>query len=279
MARIGAAWDRTTEVFRGRGRMLAGIAALTFVLPGAIRAGLQFFVAPGSGDLGTRALIALVSLLAAAATLYGQLALVAAASDPATLERDAYGIAWRRFWPALGLVLLLAVAFGLATVPIGVAVGLSGVDLRALDMQAAMSAFPTWLVAFVSIYGLLFIVAALYVSTRLFVLNPVIVNERRGTGSIARSFALTRGAGWRIFGTVLLLLVVLLVAVAAAQSVTGIVAVLVLGTGNAAAAAFLAALAGSIVTAAYSVVMVVLATQFYLLSRAERDGGVGHAAT
>ncbi len=35
---MGNVWDRTSEVLSGRGGMLAGIAALTLFLPGAINA-------------------------------------------------------------------------------------------------------------------------------------------------------------------------------------------------------------------------------------------------
>ena len=72
---------------------------------------------------------------------------------------------------------------------------------------------------------------------------------------------------WRIIGVLVLFCIVLLVATGAAQSVTGIVFRLVLGADSVATAAFLAGVAGSIVTTVFTALAAVFTAQLYVAIR------------
>ena len=93
-------WDRTSEVLAGRLGILGSIALATLWLPAVIRqaiGGALVGTAPTAGvNGGAGALVGLLSIVVAVIGLWGKLALVAVASDPATGTADAYRLAGGR---------------------------------------------------------------------------------------------------------------------------------------------------------------------------------------
>lgn len=262
MTRMGDVWDRTVAVLQGRGGMLAHIAALAIFLPAAVRAGAQAYADPASP--GLKALLGLIAIAALVVSVWGHLAILAAASDPAVLRSDAMRMATRRLAPAVGLSLIVVVVVGLLFAPMMIALAGSGVPLQAMTTGGAAT-LPPRVAGFIGLYTLAFLIVALIVGARLVLLNAVIVLERTGIGAFARSFRLTRGLTWRIIGVLLLYVVVLLVAGGAAQLVAGTIAALLLGAG--ATATFIAAVAGALVGAVLSVVAIVFTAQLYAAVR------------
>lgn len=260
MVRIGDVWDRTVDVLKGRASILGSIAALTIFLPSVLRDAAMTF-APASS-----ALIAVLGLVALVATIWGQLAMLAVSTDPATDRREAERQATARLLPALGVVLLLGFAFVLLLIPMAVALVQSGVDFSSGRIDP--SAIPAGLRGFLTFYFLAFIVLAFWLGARLVLVNPVILNERRGLGAIMRSVRLTRGLTWRIIGVMLLFVVIVLVTAGAIQAVTAILLRLVLGAEAIPTVTFIAGVVSAAVTTAFTVVAAAFTAQLYVAARA-----------
>lgn len=259
MVKMSAIWDRAAEVLRGRGGMMAGIAALLLFVPAVVQNGLGAYAGTGAGAAG---LGALVGLAVFAINLWGNLSLVAAASDPAVDRPAALGIAGRRLPLAIGLSLLVLLLFFVLSIPPILMVA-SRVGLAALASSGTVRVTPPQgLVVAVLAYFMVLAAFGLWLTARLALFAPVLVNERRGIGSFARSFELTRGLGWQIVGVIVLFGVLLLVAVSAAQAVTAIVARLLLGA-TPATGRFAASVAVAAVVAGATVVSSAFLAQLY----------------
>jgi hypothetical protein len=219
MVRIGDVWDSTTAALAGRAGLLLPIALIAFLLPAVVQAAMTAYFPKSTA---VTAVGALVSILALVATLWGQLATVAVASDPQTTRPQASAAAIARLPSALLVTLVLVAVAIVAVLPIFAALWSTGFDFRAASGQAGSAGGPRMPVGaalFTFFYGLILFVGGLWLTARLALLNPVILNERRGIGAIGRSMQLTRGLTWRLIGVILLFLIALLVAGFAAQSV------------------------------------------------------------
>jgi hypothetical protein len=264
MVKMGSVWDRTVEVLNGRTGMIAAIAILGLFVPSAVRDG---YVAAGTPGTVPFAVIGLIlSLAALLAMIWGQLAIIAVATHPATTRDDAGRQARARMVPAFGITLLIGLVGLFAMLPPIVALIWSGFDFAAAARGATMATNPpsAGVAIFVVAYVLVFAVVAIWVAARLMLLNPVILNERLGVGAVARSFALTRGLTWRIIGVVILFAIVMIVATSAAQAVIGVIFRLILGESGKGHAAFLAGIAGTIVTTAFTALAAVFTAQLYV---------------
>ena len=263
MVRIGNVWDSTTDVLVGRAGLLLPIAALAFFLPSAVQGAMGAYAGT---SVGVAALGSLIGLAVLAAALWGQLAIVAVASDPGTTGGDAAATANRRL-PAMLLVTLILIAATIAAVlPILAVLTAGGFDWAAFSARAGSSAapaVPAGAALFCFLYGLLLSIIGLWVGARLFVLAPVVLNQRRGVGAIARSFRLTRGLALKLVGVAILFVIVLLVAALAAQSVLFVTVRLLLGPAHLPTATFLGDLAAGAVSAAFSTIAAVFAARLY----------------
>jgi hypothetical protein len=265
--KMGTVWDRTIEVLNGRTGMIALIAVLGILLPTVVRDG---FVAFSSRANPVSMLIGVtLTIVALVAMIWAQLAIVAIATDPAVDAASARRRGGARVLPALGITVLLTIVALLLAVPPIVVLVQSGFDFAAAanGSSARMTPPSVGAASFTALYGLAYLLVLLWIGARLVLLNPVILNERLGVGAIRRSIQLTKGMTWRIIGVMILFLIVLMVATGAAQSVTGIVFRLVLGADSVATAAFLAGVAGSVVTTAFTALAAVFTAQLYVATR------------
>ncbi|MEG3171996.1 hypothetical protein U1708_07200 [Sphingomonas sp. ZB1N12] len=265
--KMGTVWDRTIEVLNGRTGMIASIAVLGILLPTVVRDG---FVAFSSRANPVSMLVGVaLTLVALVAMIWAQLAIVAIATDPAVDAASARRRGGARVLPALGITVLLTIVALLLAVPPIVVLVQSGFDFAAAanGSSARMTPPSVGAASFTALYGLAYLLVLLWIGARLVLLNPVILNERLGVGAIRRSIQLTKGMTWRIIGVMILFLIVLMVATGAAQSVTGIVFRLVLGADSVATAAFLAGVAGSVVTTAFTALAAVFTAQLYVATR------------
>ncbi|WP_156361843.1 hypothetical protein [Sphingomonas sp. Leaf343] len=263
MVSMGNVWDRTVDVLRGRSSILASIAGVGILLPSVLRDVIGLAAPTSSG------LYALIGLLALVATVWAQLAMLAVATDPATDRAEASRLALSRLGVALGVVVLLGLAFTLLFIPAVVALAQSGVDYSTGTIDP--TTIPAGLRSFLTIYFLLFFAAAFWLGARLLLLNAVILRERLGLGAIMRSVRLTQGATWRIIGVMLLFVILLLVCAGAVQVVVGLVLRLLLGAGSLPTITFVASLIASIVTTAFSVVAAAFTAQLYVAARDSRN--------
>ena len=275
MVRMGTVWDRAMEVINGRTGMLASIAVLTLWLPTMVRQAIGLAVGGDAGAAtrpsgGVLGLMFALSLVTAALTILGQLALIAAASDPATDRGAAFRIAAARLPVAIGLALLLGLALFLALVPPALPIAAAVPNPAAMTPQAfaaVIAGMSAGARAFVSLYLLAFAAVMIWLVARLALLNPVIVNERAGIASFARSLALTRGLTWKIIGVSLLFGIVSLVVIAAVQSVIGILFRLLLGADNLGLVALLTGAAVTLATSAITIVWTSFVAQLYVATR------------
>lgn len=261
--KVGTVWDRTVDVLRGRGGILATLAMLYIFLPAVVSAGVTSYAAPG----GALALVGgIVSLAVVVLLVFGLLAITAVATDPATGRADATLLARRRLGAAFGLMLVAGIVVSLLFVPGLVAMVVAGVTIDAAGNANVDAAAPGML-----LLSALLLLAALLVglwcTARLVPLFPVILAERRGLGAFARSIALTRGSTLRLIGVILLYAIVTGVVLLAASSVVGVVARLLLGEEGRATVAFIVAVAGAAVTAGASVVQAAFYAQYYAAAR------------
>lgn len=264
MVKMGNVWDRTVEVLNGRTGMIASLAVLGVVVPSVVR---DAYVAAATPGTATFAIVgAILSFVVLLATIWAQLAIIAVATHPATTRDDAGRQARARLAPALGITLLIGLAAFVAMLPPVFALAYSGFDFAAAARGATMATnLPSAGAAiFVIVYFLVFLVLVIWAVARLVMLNPVILNERRGVGAIARAFALSRGLSLAIIGVVILFGIVVLVATGAAQAVVGVIFRLILGASGKGLAAFLGDVAGTLVTTAFTALAAVFTAQLYV---------------
>lgn len=259
MTRISAVWVEAIAVLARRGRTLAPVAVLAFVLPAAAASAVQVW---GGGSTEAAAAGGLIALVGVVASLWGHLAVVAVAADPAGTRDTAQRLAWRRL-PAVLLAALIVGGLVVALlIPVAIVLVASGLDPAAVGQ--GLATMPRLGVAaglFVFLYALLLVTVGLWASARLFVLYPVVLHERPAIAAFGRTFALTRGLTVQLIGVILLFAVAGLVAASAAQAGVGI-AVRLAG-GSAAAALFGGGLAWSGLTAAWIVVVQVFAARLH----------------
>lgn len=267
MVKMGYVWDRTVDVLGGRSGMIAPIALLGIFLPTVVRDGFVAFSTPGTAMVVlVGAVLAIVALVV---MIWAQLAIIAIATDPATDAAAARRQASVRVLPALGITIVLITVALLLLVPPALVLISSGI-IPYVNFSAAgsavMRAAPSagGAAQFAIVYFTLYLLVFIWISARLVLLNPVVLNERRGMGAIRRSVQLTRGLTWRIIGVLILFAVVLTVSTWAAQSVTGVVFRLVLGADRIALATFLAGIAASLVSTIFTALAAVFTAQLYV---------------
>lgn len=262
--KIGAVWDSSTQVLGGRTGVLMPIAALGFFLPSVVQsvAGL----AVNENNVLHIGLTALIALAAAVMMIWGQMAVMAVATHPATTRADAIRQGWVRLLPVLGIALIIAVIALVLFLPIIGSLVAAGFDFAAAAATqgnaARMPALSGSTAAFVVLYSLALFILAIWASARLMLVYAVVLNERLGLGAIRRSIRLTQGLTLKLIGVMILFGIVFLVVLLAAQGVVGVVARLLLGSSGVAVA--LAGIAGAAVNAVLLTVAYVFAARLYV---------------
>ena len=271
MVSISNVWDRTIEFVGEQRYRLVPIAFLAILIPSMI-SDILTEVSATSGQ-ATKLAVGGLSLAAAIATLWGQLAISSLAIDGIGARR-----ASERLLPALGVYLLMAAVGIMVVVALSLALMIgSGIDLAGIDwsnpgQQAVAASHRLGWIALVVPLAVLVIFIAVIV--RLSPLTGVIVAERLGVGAIPRSYALTRGLGLRLFGVVLVYAMVSIVAGWAATAVLGSVFELVFGgDGALSVSRLLTAFFTAAVQAVFTVLAAAFAAKLYVACAA-RDKGV-----
>lgn len=272
MVKMGTVWDRTTAFLAADLARIAPIALLFMLLPLIAQA----LLGPLVLTVGTaeKVVLEIVVLLLSLALLAGQLAIMALAIDPALATRAALVVAGRRLPLAIGLALLVGLAFVVLMLPPLLAMIASGVEFAMTGPArfSSVSAVPSGVGWFVAIYVFVLVVVLVWLLARLSLMNAVIVAERRGLGTFARSFALTRGLALKIVGVVLLFLIVLWVSRIAAETVIGSILRLIFGgVGLYSLAGVLTVVIVSAVTIGFSVLADIFLAKLYVAARAAHD--------
>lgn len=252
MVTMSAAWDRTTEFLSDNLGTVVTIAALTIYPATVLQSVLQPLdaTATGAGKAG----LGLVQIAGSLLTLWGQLAIIALALDPARARGTAFKVAGQRLLPMIGVGLVVLLAFLALCLPVVLILAAGGADFTAMSQGVSPNLAPG-AAASAALYTLVLVPLIFWIGARLSVLASVVTGERLGLGAIGRSWRLTKGYSWRIVGVLILFLIVMLVAVLAAQTVFGSIFRLALGgTGPVTTASVLTALVVGVVSTAATVI-------------------------
>ena len=262
---ISRAWDETRAILARDGKLLATVAAALFLLPQVL---VGFATGQTSGADQPGGIGVLLMSVAAIIGLVGQLAVVRMSLGQGISVGEAIGHGLRRALPfllSLLLILVLFVVLFMITVMILGAVG-------AIDMQAVASG-GTPRPQDVGLILLLVFIPFMYVGIRLLVLAAVASEERLGPlAALRRSWALTGGNGWRLFGFIVIFIIGAVIVTAAVAMIAGLIVRLLVGSVDPfSAGALILALFGGLAQAAVTLVYVVMVSRIYSQLAGERN--------
>ena len=251
---ISTAWEETRDILAREGRLLSTVALALIVLPTAVNS----FVNPRGVVVPTTPLwmvgLALVAYLIA---LAGQLALIRLALGPSITVGAAITHGARRLVIYVAAVLLIVFALLIVLVVIGLVLGAMGVHVQR-QMTPEMN--PASLVA-----ALLFMAIFVFLFVRLVMAAPVASAEAVGPFAVLRrSWRLTEGQWWPLFGFLLVFFVgagIVAVAIGSAAGTT--LAFLIGKIEPMSASALVLALIDAVVSAAITVLLAVMLARIY----------------
>ena len=245
---ISKAWDEARETLGRNASLLTTVALALFVLPGVVNDDVTPAAPPGEiPTLGTWTIVTVVALLIA---LVGQLAVIRLAIGSRLTVGEAIGHGARR-----------APAYFVATIIWILPFLIIGALLFGMVAKDPTNAPPAAAFAL-----LLLACVMLFFAIRMLMTSPVASAEPVGpVAIIKRSWEMTRGNWWRLFAFFLLFVIAVLVAVTAVGAVAGIIAELVLGGDEPlTVGALFVALLTQLVSAAVSVVLMVMLARIYV---------------
>ena len=265
---LSTAWEESKDIFSRDGALLLAVALALLVLPEVV-AGVVSPPTIASQSAGGRALALAMAFVA----VIGQLAIVRLALGPSTTVGQAIAHGARRFPATLGALIILIFAIACVLLPLLVILLMTGAIEMPVQGQAPPRSFSTVL--------LLIVIGSLFVAVKFIMTVPVSSAEEAGPLTILkRSWRLTGGHYWPLFGVELLLLVAALVLLLSAQFVGGAIAGAV-GTIEpfSVSALVLSAFMG-IAQAVFTVLASVMLARIYVqLSRGEAEVSVPSSGT
>ena len=197
----------------------------------------------------------LAMLLGIVIIWFGSLALFALALRPGISVGEALRLSFARLPVLIGTALLVVAAI----VAFVVLIALLGAVFSLASQQAA------------AVMGLLLGTAAVviifFVSVRLVLLNPVVIDTRAGViESLRRAWSLTRGHFWRLLGFLLIVMLLSTLVGTAAQVIVGLLGGLLAGPEGARLAG---GIAGAAVSAVIQVYLLVMLARLYRQASAD----------
>lgn len=245
---ISKAWDEARGTIGRNGSLLTTVALAMFVLPGVVSDLVTPDAPPGQiPPLGGWTVIAAIAILVA---LVGQLAVIRLAIGSRQTVGEAIGHGARR-----------APVYFLATLVWTLPFLLVGATLFGVVARDPQEASPA------ALLGLLVLACVmLFFAIRMLMTSPVASAEALGPiGIVRRSWQLTAGSGLRLFVFFLLFIIVLVVAAMAVGAIVGVIAELLLGgTEPMSIGALFVSLVTQTVSAAVSVVLMVMLARIYV---------------
>ncbi len=251
---ISRAWDETKDRIRRDGKLYMVVAAALIALPGLIVGVIDPVATRSPGSITSGLLLFVSSLLG----LVGQLAIIRMAIGSAVSVGEAIGHGARRMPIYFVAAILVIVGFLLALIPFAVVMYAAGVPV---ENETALARSPTGMILL-----LLYFLFVLFVGVRLLMSSPVASEESAGPIEILRrSWRLTEGHWWRLFGFIVLFLIAAGITISVVDWGAGLVAIGLLGDIEpmSAAALFVAVIA-SILNAVVTVVLAVMLARIYL---------------
>ena len=244
---ISQAWDETRAIVARDGKLISTVALALLVLPGVVMAVLM----PRGVTLQTseQQIWVAIILVVLVITFIGQLAIVRMAMAPHISVGEAIRHAGSRVLPFLGAFLLWAVPLLML---VAIPYGLIRNNPSAQQLPASL--------------GLLAItIIGMFIFIRLMLIGPVAIAERGGSFAIlGRSWTITKGNWWRLFGFLLMFGIGAIALLWAVSAALGVVAHLMVGTISALSiAGLILILVAQVLTAAIYVVLFVMQARIY----------------
>jgi hypothetical protein len=255
---VSRAWDEAKTILARDGRLFVAVALALFVLPGLVL-DLTMPESP-PGELpkpGPWIAVAFVAILVA---LVGQLAVIRLAMGPHVSVGEAIAHGARRLLPYLAAVLIW-------TLPL---------ILLGAFLAASIAVDPLKPNPGVALALLLLIAVGLFFVVRFMLSSAVASAEPQGPlGILRRSWSLTQGNCWRLFGFLLMFAIGAIVLLAAVESVLGLIAKLLLGdTGPLSVGGLVVSIVAQLLSALISVTFFVMLARLY-----HQAAGRDHAET
>lgn len=257
---ISQAWDETRAILARDSKLISAVALALLVLPGVAMAVFM----PGDVSVAQTQQLGflLVFLVVFIVTFIGQLSVVRMAMGPHISVGDAIRHAASRVLPFLGAFLLWVMpVLMLAAVPYGI--------IRNNPTQPPLIA---------SLGFLAIMIIGTFVGVRLMLIGPVATGEHGGSFMILRrSWTITAGNWWRLFGFLLIFGIGALALLWAVKEAFGIVARLLIGSvSEMSVPGLILILVAQVLTAAIYVVLFVMQARIYtqLARGGERETSV-----
>jgi len=250
---IGKAWDETRAILSRDGGPLITVALALMVLPGTV---LETLSPSSSRGEDTPGWVALVGLLAALISLTGQLAISRIALGRTTTVGEAIALAFRRLPVLFGSLLLISLPFAIV---VGVPV-----------IAASGGGVPTQLPRSYALPLLVAMLLFVFVLVRMLFLTPLAADRTAGPiALIKESWRLSRGRALRLFGLFVLLLIVGLIVLGGLGGAVSAVILLLLGAAEPGSlSALLIALVQQVLSAAVSLIFIIIVCRLYLQAMA-----------
>jgi hypothetical protein len=245
---ISDAWDDSKRVIASDGRLMIAVALALFVLPGIV---LDFVVpAAPAGEFPPAGPWMIVLGVVVVVALIGQLAIVRLAMGPHLTVGEAITHGVRRF-PAYLLATIIW------TAPFTIATWLFATQVSSNPAKPPPAAALGFLVT---------LIVMLFFAIRMIATSPVASAEAVGPiAIIRRSWELTRGSWWRLFGFFLIFMIGSVCLFWAVQSVLGLLASTLLGGTSGHSLGWLAVrLVSQLISAVISVAFFVMLARIYV---------------
>jgi hypothetical protein len=214
---LSQAWDETKAIITRDGQLFGSVALALVALPAAI----EGLVAPRGMDRTTPVWVDLLILVASLVAVGGQLALIRLAVGPSITVGGAIAHGMRRMPFYFLAVILLVIGLFVLAIPIAAVLMALG---RPLPANGAPASPP------VLIAAVLYVALAFFLGVRMLMSAAVASAERLGPIAILRrSWELTAGHWWLLFGFLAMICIVALVLLVGATAAAGVVVRLVIG--------------------------------------------------
>ncbi len=253
---ISKAWDETKVRIAADGRLMAIVAAALIVFPGLI----VEVISPASLRTDSTGLDTILVLVSSLLALIGQLSIIRLAMAPSVSVGEAIGHGARRMPIYLVAAILLTLGFIVALIPFVAVAYAAGVPFDRAN-EAAFLQSPVAMVL-----SLVYLALLIFVAIRMLMSSPVASEESAGPVRILRrSWDLTRGYWWRLFGFMVMFIIGALILVAAVNFGVSAVSVILFGAVEPMSlSALLIGLTNSIISGMVTVILAVMLARIYL---------------